>query len=319
MITLDTETLSSDLKAFMDSFEAAADAEAVDILVEMAAAARDELRDLDDRAGHDALATMWTYDVGPTEDGAEAEVYSGAENVTFFNRTSSQAGGRIQSSLYPIEGLRLLAILEGGAAEHDIFPGTINENARALTIPIPGSEERSKALLRQHGPTPLDPGDTIFRSAVHHPGVAAENHVAMTTEQMLLTLDAHYLKAVGLNRDAIRATAGLSGPYDFEPYAEDRPIFNMRPGDKNPNPDIEPVNFADGHAPPLLLIQGGRDEVVRPDNATELEGKICKAGGQARVVIYPDRAHEGTVIALAAPYRWLAPVLRDAAEFFREH
>lgn len=189
MITLDEDLLEGDLEAFSKSFEEIVDAESVNILVELAAGARDDLRSLDESAGHNALAGMWTYDVGQTPDGAEAEVYSGAETVTFFNRTSSQSSGRVKSSLYPIQGTRLLAILEGGAGEHDIFPGTVNPNAKAITIPVPGSEERSKALLRKFGPTPLEDGDTIFRSGVHHPGVAAENHVSMTLEEILLTLD----------------------------------------------------------------------------------------------------------------------------------
>jgi acetyl esterase/lipase len=111
----------------------------------------------------------------------------------------------------------------------------------------------------------------------------------------------------------------LSGPYDFLPYGQDRLVFNMPPGDKVPPPAMEPIHFADGTAPPMLLLQGGKDELVNPANALELEEKICKAGGEAKAIIYPDRAHEGMVIALAAPYRWLAPVLRDSVEFFRQH
>jgi hypothetical protein len=69
----------------------------------------------------------------------------------------------------------------------------------------------------------------------------------------------------------------------------------------------------------MLLLQGGKDTLVNPSNAFELEQKICKAGGYAKVILYPSIGHEGMVIALAAPWRWLAPVLRDAAEFFGEH
>ena len=79
------------------------------------------------------------------------------------------------------------------------------------------------------------------------------------------------------------------------------------------------MNFVDGHAPPMLLLQGGKDTLVDPDNAFELEKKICVAGGYVKLILYPDIAHEGMVIALAAPVRWLAPVLDDAAKFFCEH
>ncbi len=135
----------------------------------------------------------------------------------------------------------------------------------------------------------------------------------------LLTLDPRYLREVGLSRHLIRATAALSGPYDFQPFRDDFPVFNMKPEDRAPPPDIEPINFVDGQASPMLLLQGGKDTLVDPRNATELQAKICKAGGCAKVIVYPDRAHEGMVIALAAPWRWLAPVLNDATKFFREH
>jgi len=145
-------------------------------------------------------------------------------------------------------------------------------------------------------------------------GHSAGAHIAA-----LVTLDARYLKEVGLDRNVIRATAGLSGPYDFMPYAEDRMIFNMEPGDARPDPRIEPINFADGHAAPFLALQGMKDATVTPDNAFDLVAKIRAAGGEADVIVYPNLAHISVVVALAAEFRWLAPVLRDSTEFFRKH
>ena len=135
----------------------------------------------------------------------------------------------------------------------------------------------------------------------------------------LLTLDGHYLKDVGLQRLDISGTAGIAGPYDFQPFPEDRAIFNMKPRDVTPDAKTQPVNFVDGHAPPMLLMQGMVDETVNPFNAFELATLIKRAGGEARVVWYPNRSHAWTVAALAWEFRWLAPVLHDAAEFFREH
>lgn len=144
-------------------------------------------------------------------------------------------------------------------------------------------------------------------------GHSAGAHIAA-----LLTLDAHYLKAVGLDRHAIRATAGLSGPYDFVPYPEDLPIFNMKPG-QPVDSQIEPINFVDGHEPPMLLLQGGLDTVVQPIEAQHLFDRIREKGGEVTLSIYPDRGHEGVVLALASLFRWLAPVLNDSADFFNRH
>ena len=145
-------------------------------------------------------------------------------------------------------------------------------------------------------------------------GHSAGSHIAA-----LLTLDAHYLKAVGLERNAIRATATLSGPYDFTPNPWDRPVFNQPTNATDINPQIEPITFVDGHEPPMLLVQGLRDKIVAPSNAINLAARIRQAGGQVTCITYPKRGHDAVVVALVSPYQWLAPVLDDVTEYFDEH
>lgn len=145
-------------------------------------------------------------------------------------------------------------------------------------------------------------------------GHSAGAHIAA-----LLTLDAHYLQDVGLNRGAIRATASLSGVYDFVPGTDTRPIFGMRRGDPTP-PEIQPMHFADcGGAPPMLLIHGKQDDVTDPANALRLAARIRAAGGEVRTILYDQRGHAGVAMALAKPFRCLAPVLCDVATFFKAH
>jgi acetyl esterase/lipase len=134
----------------------------------------------------------------------------------------------------------------------------------------------------------------------------------------LLTLDKHYLRNVGLDRDAIRATAGLSGPYDFVPSPPDRGVFSMAVNDTNPPADIEPINFVDGKEPPMLLIQGLDDPTVHYTNALDLAAKIRAAGGSVRLITYPGVGHVAVVASFAWPLRWLAPTLRDMTTYFRE-
>lgn len=134
----------------------------------------------------------------------------------------------------------------------------------------------------------------------------------------MLTLNAQYLNHVGLDRSAIRAAAALSGPYDFVPPPDDRGVFGMPRDDINPDPRIEPINFVDGRASPMLLLQGLKDTTVNPSNAIRLAARIHKKGDRVVYIAYPNRAHEGIVLALAFPFRWLAPVLHDTVEFFRD-
>jgi acetyl esterase/lipase len=144
-------------------------------------------------------------------------------------------------------------------------------------------------------------------------------HSAGAYIAVMLSLDGQFLKRVGLDRSSIRATASLSGPFDFVPPPEDRCVFGMARDDTRPDPEIEPINFVDGHAPPILLLQGLKDPEVNPANATELAALIRKKGGEVVYIGYPKRAHVGVVLALAYPFRWLAPVLEDTVKFFHEH
>jgi acetyl esterase/lipase len=145
-------------------------------------------------------------------------------------------------------------------------------------------------------------------------GHSAGSHIAA-----LLTLDAHYLKAVGLDRNVIRATATLSGPYDFTPNPWDRPVFGMGTNETVINPNIELITFVDGKEPPMLLVQGLRDKIVAPSNAVNLAARIRQAGGKVDYITYPKLGHASVVVALASPYHWLAPVLKDVTDFFDRH
>lgn len=143
-------------------------------------------------------------------------------------------------------------------------------------------------------------------------------HSAGAYVAAMLTLDPRYLSKVGLNRNAIRATAALSGPYEFIPSTDDLPVFAMKPGDP-PTPGMEPIDFVDGREPPMLLVHGLKDQTVDSSNATRLAARIEQAGGKVRIILYRDRAHVGVVLSLAASFRWLAPTLEDVSRFFREH
>jgi len=154
-------------------------------------------------------------------------------------------------------------------------------------------------------------GDT---NHIYLMGHSAGAHIAA-----LLTLDTRYLGTVGLDRSVIRATATLSGPYDFTPNPRDRPVFGMATNQTAIDPDIEPITFVDGKEPPMLLVQGLRDKTVAPENAVDLAARIREAGGEVEYITYPKRGHAAVVVALARPYRWLAPVLEDVTDYFDRH
>ncbi|MGN6727900.1 MAG: alpha/beta hydrolase, partial [Tepidisphaeraceae bacterium] len=135
----------------------------------------------------------------------------------------------------------------------------------------------------------------------------------------LLALDTHYLKDVGLAPAAIRATAGLAGPYDFRPRQEEFAVFGMASPASPVPPDIEPVHFADHVAPPMLLIHGAEDDIVGPENAANLSRKLKDAGSTVVWLEYPHAGHGGLIQSFAWPFRWMNPALCDVTHFFESH
>lgn len=135
----------------------------------------------------------------------------------------------------------------------------------------------------------------------------------------LLALDHHYLTDAGVNPKIIRATAALSGPYDFTIYPNNRMAFGKSSLDATIDPRTQPINFTDGTNAPMLLQHGAKDTAISAGNATRLAEKIKAAGGPVQVIIYPKLDHPEVAMALAFPFRWLGPVLDDTAKFFRQH
>jgi acetyl esterase/lipase len=172
------------------------------------------------------------------------------------------------------------------------FPDFMEDAAQALHWVL--------THIREYGGDP---------NRVYMLGHSAGAHIAA-----LLTLDRGYLARVGVNTCSIRGTAGLSGPYAFDPlaYRSVRPVFEHLD-----DPDLaRPITFARGDAPAMLLLHGAADRTVRPDNSERLAERLREAGNPVRYVAYEDVGHVGIILALAAGYRERAPVLDDLVAFF---
>jgi acetyl esterase/lipase len=141
------------------------------------------------------------------------------------------------------------------------------------------------------------------------PGQSAGAYLAV-----MLALDPRYLEAAGVDPAAVKAVAGLAGPYDFHPFDVPASInaFGRAPDPRS----TQPVAFARPDAPPLFLGHGGRDRTVRPRNSIALASAVQRSGGNAELRIYPGLGHVGIAMALARPFRRRAPVLDDVMAFF---
>ncbi len=126
---------------------------------------------------------------------------------------------------------------------------------------------------------------------------------------MLLALDARWRGAA-----RVRGAIGLAGPYDFLPL--DNPLHEAILSNPRGLEVTQPIRFAGGVAPPLLLMTGDADTTVMPRNTTALAAARRAAGGVVREVQYPGMGHIGIIAALAAPLRpFSQPVLNEMAEF----
>jgi acetyl esterase/lipase len=128
----------------------------------------------------------------------------------------------------------------------------------------------------------------------------------------MLALDPGFLAAEGIDVLDVEGMIGLAGPYDFLPIKDPvvRQVFAVDDLDAT-----QPVNHADRERPRLLLLTGDDDETVLPRNSVRLGARIQDLEGKAAVKVYPDIGHVGVVLALASPFRWLAPVLQDVTSF----
>ncbi|HEY8878314.1 MAG TPA: alpha/beta hydrolase [Roseateles sp.] len=139
-------------------------------------------------------------------------------------------------------------------------------------------------------------------------------HSAGAYNAAMLAFDARWLKATHHDPRELAGFIGLAGPYDFLPIVnpDARPVF-FHP---DYPPGTQPLEHAGRGAPRSFLGAASNDELVNPQrNSQGLATKLQGAGVPVTLKFYDRVGHMTLVAALAAPLRWLAPVLEDVAAF----
>jgi acetyl esterase/lipase len=130
----------------------------------------------------------------------------------------------------------------------------------------------------------------------------------------MLAADPSYLAREGKDRSAvIRGFAGLAGPYAFTPNEPDlQDMF----GPPERYPSMQATTFIDGTQPPMLLLHGEADDVIRRFNLDRLEARIREKGGVVKSIVYPGVDHFW-ILGGASWVNFLGPpTLRDMTAFF---
>lgn len=140
-------------------------------------------------------------------------------------------------------------------------------------------------------------------------GHSAGAHIAT-----LLAIDQKYLGAQGLNTATIKGVIGLAGPYTLNPFKWSvmKDIFASAAGEPQ---EARPIKLARAGAPPMLLLHGANDRVVKSDASVNLASALNAAGSRADVKIYPRIGHFEIFAALLWGWRWRASVLADTEAF----
>lgn len=141
-------------------------------------------------------------------------------------------------------------------------------------------------------------------------GHSAGAHLAV-----MLSLNAEYLAAVGLQPDAIAGTIGLAGAYDFLPLTSNRLKAIFAPAEQEWI--SQPIHFANGHNPPLLLLTGTADDTVWPRNSINLAHAVETKGGQVQLITYQGYDHVDMIAKLARPLRGNQRLLQDVVNWLR--
>jgi acetyl esterase/lipase len=142
--------------------------------------------------------------------------------------------------------------------------------------------------------------------------VSVAGHSAGAYNALMLALDPQWLG----NRP-VRAAISLAGSTDFYPFKSKRSIDAMSFA---PDPQAtQPIRFVRKGAPPILLIHGTADTVVRIRNANSLFSKQTAAGGQISLRAFDGASHDDLVLSLSTLFRGRLPVVDDSVAFLNRH
>lgn len=142
-------------------------------------------------------------------------------------------------------------------------------------------------------------------------------HSAGAYNVTMLGLERQWLGRLGVAEGTIRGVIGLSGPYDFYPFTSDSAKAAF--GHVADPAITQPIAFARGDAPPLLLLTGDADTTVKPRNTQALAKALETLGAKPQVVVVPGLTHNDPIRLLGAPFNSDTRVIDPVVRFLSAH
>lgn len=143
--------------------------------------------------------------------------------------------------------------------------------------------------------------------------IVLAGHSAGAYNVVMAALEPKWLSVSGINTDSVVGVVGLAGPYDFYPWDSDSTRASF--GNAADPEATQPVNHTRADAPPLLLIHGEKDTLVKPRNSRALAERVRQAGGRVETLYIDGMDHNRVLLALAAPWRSDPEVLNSMTLF----
>lgn len=190
--------------------------------------------------------------------------------------------------------------------------------ARGYAVVVPDYHLYPKATF----PTFVEDAALAFKWLHDHAGELGGNsarlfvmgHSAGAHISALLALDPKYLHAHDLRPSNIKGVVGLAGPYTLNPlkWPGVKDIFATSADDPA---SARPIKLARNGAPPMLLLHGASDRIVKSEATINFANALTSAGSKADTKIYKSIGHFEIFAALLWGWRWRAPVLKDTEAF----
>ena len=142
--------------------------------------------------------------------------------------------------------------------------------------------------------------------------VNVAGHSAGAYNALMLALDPQWL-----GDKPVTSVISLAGAADFYPFTSKRAMNAMG---QFPDPKAtQPITFVRPDAPPVLLIHGSDDTVVRIRNSNSLYAKQKSAGGDITLRAQQGGSHNDLVLALGTLFRGYYPVVAESVRFLDKH
>jgi len=146
--------------------------------------------------------------------------------------------------------------------------------------------------------------------------IALAGHSAGAYNVLMMGLDPQWLRTAGVRPDAIGGIVSMAGPADFYPFTSDSARNALGSA---PDPLVtQPIHFARSDAPPILLLHGTADTVVRPRNSRRLAAALRKAGGEVEEREFEGMGHAGIIMGLSKPFAQGGIVREPMVAFLRQ-